>query len=342
MKYTIKSIESKDKLLYYKPIYEQLMSEVKSSKQKINDEAFINSIDEFVKWHKSLESRMFPGENKIPLRQETKALLFTSEINIEHIYFLKKIYSVKQLKTILPVFIFNYLVNHTDAEFLTLLRISKNKSQIDPWNCIRNLFFKVKTPTYLLMPKDAHKSMNKIYTERLIKNIKCSFIHVVSFLRILNLQICKDSDKINCLKWYYHEFKNNAEMFFNHTELDMIIDGTIQIDNLNEIIGYIETIDINNDLQRIYIERIEEYIKKIMENKNENCKSGDLIKNIDDFEIETEDFINISLCPDSFSKRFDYFYGKYLCSILYSTCKQYDLFKVIIDTNDVTTDKLSV
>lgn len=300
---------------------------ISEPKDSFNDD-FFESIDEYVEWHKVLESRLLSDKKEIPRRQETKALLFTSKINIDHIYFMTRMFTIKQTKKLLPLYIFSYLANYTNARFKTLSSISEKKFKSEASVFLQSQVFTPKTPRYLKMTKSTAKGMNKLCSEDLLQKIKYSFIHIVSFLKILNLPICNESDKIKCMKWYYENFEDNANLFFLYHEIKWDKDDKFVLNNsvLNQIIESIVTID-DTDSSDDYIARIKMYINEIKNDKKANIEERD------------PDFF---LVPDSFSKRFDYFCGKYLFRLLFSTKNQYDLFSQIIDTTSVSADELSV
>lgn len=330
-----------------KIMYEHFIADEKDEKsenQKSIEIKFHESIDEYIKWHKTLKYRLFSSEITPAKRQETMALLFASETNIDHLYYMTNIFNAKQLKPNLPVLIFNYIANYTETNMKSLYTIKERTYKSDPLIFLQNFVGKAQIPRYLKMTTSSKKSMSNLCTEELNKKIKYAFIHIVSFLKILNLPICEKSHKIKCLKWYFENFEENTDLFFyfgeicrDTKELESYIeygnksqkDGDYLriIQELNKITKSIEKIDDLN-LEDRYSNKITQYI---LEKKNHEIE-----KTIE--ERNNKFFYQ----PDTFSKRFDYYYGKYLHKLMHCTKRQFDLFKIFIDTSDIFAKKLMV
>ena len=326
---------------YISLIYSKLES-LNNRKCLSNNNCFKKSINEFIIWHQKLEMRMFPNNkypDDIPIRQVTKALLFTSVVGREHmadLNFMSTLFSGNEFKPILPVLIFSYICNYTESDYKKLHNIINKKS--------KDTLLQKKTPHYLNITESSCKSMNEQYSERLIKNIKYGFIHIVSFLKILNLPICKESEKLHCLNWYMDTFSENAHTFFSLDEFNRIkavleeygqnkikhmndADYLERVQFIDRIIDNIEKID-DFDMTKKYVNKIQKYISE--------KKSIKIEKTIE------ERNMNFFLVPVSFTQRYDYYYGKFLYKLMYKSERQCDLLNIFIDTNKLHAQNLFV
>ena len=119
---------------YISLIYSKLES-LNNRKCLSNNNCFKKSINEFIIWHQKLEMRMFPNNkypDDIPIRQVTKALLFTSVVGREHmadLNFMSTLFSGNEFKPILPVLIFSYICNYTESDYKKLHNIINKKAR---------------------------------------------------------------------------------------------------------------------------------------------------------------------------------------------------------------------
>lgn len=298
--------------------------------EKSNDDEFNQSLDEYVEWHKQLECKLLSDHFNIYKRQETKALLFSSTINVEKLYFMKYLLLCPDVEKALPVLIFNYITNITENNYKKLNDIKKKtiKDKYDPHEFIDEILCHDKQPRYLKSPTRFNESMNKIYQNDLILKIKFSFIHITSFLKIMGLPICKNSDKLACILWYFSKFPDNANAFFSDEEKAILHvseyddeefdceeseeEYNHSLKYLFQIIGYIENVNkIDSIITKANV--IEAYIKK--NNPASYLPEGSY----------------------SLSSKYDYFCGKYLYKLMIDNDRAYDFFK-LFDVNASATE----
>lgn len=350
---------------------------------KYKDE-FIKSIDIFKKWHEELENLFFE-DKPIATREETVALIRTSAVDSDDLYFMGNMVLCTKVRDYLPIMIFNYLTNFTHAKLKRAKRIKEGryKRKVDKLtddamtdidkeenkarkkkevnDFIGNLLFQSKIPRYLKETECEKDSMTRMFDDELMRKVKCRFIHIVSFLKIMSLPICEESDKLFCFYWYYNHFISIADMFFSDDEqygLNVFefvknkcskfgkLTFTLDLDDVyaikesqkddynqiyNKMISYL-------DLAVKSIARIEK-MNDIFDNaniitafiegnkeKNDGAEESKSFEGKTDFEedinpVKEKEFRKLS----SFSNRFDYFCGKNLYKLMIDKNREFDL-----------------
>lgn len=305
-------------------IYDYFLSCDQNDTSNPNNE-FKKSIDIFIRWHKNLEDKLLYDVGEISQSQTSKALLFTSAIDVEKLYFMQHLVLCSEAADFLPVLIFNYLSNFTINTFKTLsdIKNGKKKDQNRSKIIIHDQLFKTKITDYLKPPVHQNSSMNDYYNARTQKHIKFSFIHIACFLKILSLPICNDSDKLSCMAWYFTEFPDNANSFFSEGEKNSLrIDDIIYSDGDD-----LELFD--NDEKYIYaINSLNQYINYI---ENPECLvpiDKKVAQKIEEFILCPKPYFHLSPCNNSFLSKYNYFCGKYLDKLMINNNRGFDFVKL--------------
>lgn len=343
---------------------------IRSRRDSYYQNEFIKSIDILKKWHKELEDVFF--ENKsVAKREEMVALFRTSTVESNNLYYMDKLVLCPKARQFLPIMIFDYISHYSKTvfnKFNTLekeykkkkseqkanITITKKESFVNKWESeadelIRKYLFQAKAPTYLEDSCCKKGSLANYFSRHLQLRINRCFIHISSFLKIMSLPICNESDKLFCLYWYYNNFKNNADMFFLSDEQSKLNIFKFVKNKGNNFDNFILAMDVDDlcekqdkdNFNQIYnkmlsiLDHVMESINNI-ERLNDITENADFIENFIRFKrkkVKNNKETGKSLdkefkMPNSFSNRYDYFCGKYVYKFLIDNDREFDLVKL--------------